>query len=966
MRKLKSWENLFIFVFLLLSFCFPQMAQANEGIVPSDIQNHWAEKQILDWTNQSPIGVYADGTFKPDKNITRAEFTALVNWAFGYTKTALISFPDVLETDSYYTDIARAAAVGYMGGYPDGTMKPNNPLTRQEAAAILMKILHPVNTGSTLTFVDEIPAWCADSIDAVVSNGYMSGYPDNTFRAINMITRAESISMLARAMGTLYNQAGIYGSAEETTTIPGHVTISQSGVVLKNTVIDGNLYLTEGIGDGHVTLENVQVKGTTQVSGGGENSIIVLNSALGTVRIAVPDNSKVRLVAQGSTTIGTVQATSACKLEEENLTSDGFGEININIPEGSKIELEGAFQTVNMEGSNIQVGLLSGTVETLTIAPVSNGASINLAEGTTVNTFMTNSVAAVTGNGTIQNANINADGVSMEKDPVNYELAEGATANIAGKEISDKTPGIPASDNSSNKGSKKKAVTAINVDLATMALTVGETRTITATIEPDNATNKNVTWESSDEGIVTVDADGLIASVTGVAEGTAIITVTTDNGGFTDAVTITVSEEEPGDSYNGSVSGQITSSLTGEVNGTLDFLGEDDLHIVGNVTGTGNLTTFTGTVSGSIDGTINASINANGIDTLSGIITPSSGSSEYPVRILGIFGQTGVEGDFEGEIITGPVPTYVESMEITSEAGSTVIIGDTLQLAVGVTPEEASDEVAWSVYVNQRAYGSIDENGLFTALAEGNVTVIAKALDGSLRDDTFVLTVIAEPNVFNSTQGRGYDTIQAAIDAADSGDMIVLFSGTTITTAEDRIIIPEDANITLDMNGQTIISEVPGDRNASSCVMEVQAGGQLQLVDNSAEQVDNFVHTTGANNTKFLVNSGTLSMNDVDISGFHYGISDGSNHISNGGSTGVYGTIEDCVFETKSITIHNKEGYVELIKDCTLTSSDNVALAPKTGGVINRIEGCGLDSAGFDTIEIRGGVINTISDSTIT
>ena len=195
-------------------------------------------------------------------------------------------------------------------------------------------------------------------------------------------------------------------------------------------------------------------------------------------------------------------------------------------------------------------------------------------------------------------------------------------------------------------------------------------------------------------------------------------------------------------SYNGSVSGQITSSDSGVVNGTLDFEGEDDLIIEGNVTGIGNLTTFIGTVSGSINGTITAQINANGIDTLSGTITPSSGVVDGTIRIIGIFGQTGIDGDFEGEIITGPVPTYVETLEITSAAGSTVTVGDTLQLGINVTPEAASAEVAWSVYVNDREKGSIDETGLFTATAEGTVTVIAKALDGSLKDDTFVVDIV--------------------------------------------------------------------------------------------------------------------------------------------------------------------------------------------------------------------------------
>ena len=155
-------------------------------------------------------------------------------------------------------------------------------------------------------------------------------------------------------------------------------------------------------------------------------------------------------------------------------------------------------------------------------------------------------------------------------------------------------------------------------------------------------------------------------------------------------------------SYNGAVTGQITSSAIGQVNGALNFKGTNDLIIAGNVTGTGNITTFEGTVSGSINGTITAQINANGIDTLSGVITPSDVVVDGTVRIIGIFGQTGIEGDFEGEIITGPVPTYVETLEITSAAGSTVTVGHTLQLGINVTPEAVLAEVAWSVYVNDR------------------------------------------------------------------------------------------------------------------------------------------------------------------------------------------------------------------------------------------------------------------------
>ena len=80
-------------------------------------------------------------------------------------------------------------------------------------------------------------------------------------------------------------------------------------------------------------------------------------------------------------------------------------------------------------------------------------------------------------------------------------------------------------------------VTGVTLDPDTLTLTEGETAALTATITPDNATNKNVTWSSDDEAVATVDADG---KVTAKSAGTATITVTTEDGGKTAACEVTV------------------------------------------------------------------------------------------------------------------------------------------------------------------------------------------------------------------------------------------------------------------------------------------------------------------------------------------------------------------------------------------------------------------------------------------
>src|SRR5665647_3910899 len=106
----------------------------------SDITGHWAQTTIQAWVDQGTIKGYEDGTFRPENNISRAEFMTLVNGIFGYTEVKATTYTDV-KADAWYADaVAKAAAAGYINGYPDGTMKPDNSISREEAATIIMKI----------------------------------------------------------------------------------------------------------------------------------------------------------------------------------------------------------------------------------------------------------------------------------------------------------------------------------------------------------------------------------------------------------------------------------------------------------------------------------------------------------------------------------------------------------------------------------------------------------------------------------------------------------------------------------------------------------------------------------------------------------------------------------------------------------------------------------------------------------
>lgn len=87
------------------------------------------------------------------------------------------------------------------------------------------------------------------------------------------------------------------------------------------------------------------------------------------------------------------------------------------------------------------------------------------------------------------------------------------------------------------------SVTGVTLNKTTLTLTKGASETLTATIAPTNATNKKVTWTSSDPAVATVDASG---KVTGVAKGTATITVTTEDGGYTATCAVEVADIKNG------------------------------------------------------------------------------------------------------------------------------------------------------------------------------------------------------------------------------------------------------------------------------------------------------------------------------------------------------------------------------------------------------------------------------------
>jgi hypothetical protein len=431
--KNKSFKKL-LSSFLILSMLLLSISSAFVAAATStsDIKGHWAENEISAWIDKGFIKGYEDGNFKPGNNITRAEFIALINRSFGFTETTAISFSDVAAGNWAYAEVAIAVKAGYITGYDDGTIGASKPISRQEVAVIVDRLLGLSNTENAKTsFADSgsIASWAQGAVNAAVAKQILKGYAeDNSFKPSKSITRAEAVVTLDRAVAAkaiVYSAAGTYGPVTGTETINGDVAINVAGVTLQNLVINGNLLFAAGIGSGDATLNNVTVTGQTKVEGGGENSIHFNNSIILTI-VVDKKNGTVRIVAEGSTTVGEVTVNSPTTIQETGTTGTGFSKVTLseNLPADSKVTLKGSFDSLVIKGDKIQVDIPEGSVKEVKATSTGTGMTLNLGADAKIVSLILDAVVKMLGTGTIETATLSAVAkaeTTFEKQPAKTE-----------------------------------------------------------------------------------------------------------------------------------------------------------------------------------------------------------------------------------------------------------------------------------------------------------------------------------------------------------------------------------------------------------------------------------------------------------------------------------------------------------------------------------------------------------------
>ncbi|PJH58638.1 hypothetical protein CVR97_28720, partial [Salmonella enterica subsp. enterica serovar Typhimurium] len=179
-----------------------------------DITGHYFESSMRALISDGVMAGYNDGTYRPDEEVTRAEFTTFLVSALDLNGgNAAPAFSDVEEGDWFYSPIAIATSENLIGGYPDGTFKPNEPISRQEMAAIINRSLNQngaIAGEAPLVFanVEDINPMFRTSISQLVYLDVMAGKTVNgelNFMPHDNTTRGENSALIVRMLDVLEN-----------------------------------------------------------------------------------------------------------------------------------------------------------------------------------------------------------------------------------------------------------------------------------------------------------------------------------------------------------------------------------------------------------------------------------------------------------------------------------------------------------------------------------------------------------------------------------------------------------------------------------------------------------------------------------------------------------------------------------------------------------------------------------------
>jgi hypothetical protein len=177
----------------------------------ADSHRHWAEHEIRELASSLIIRGVSDKLFAPEAELTRAQFMAMLVRGLGLSADqAILPFPDVGKTDWHAQAVQAAFQAGLTDGYADGTFRPDQSVSRAEMAVMLARALSYTDLQQNLkeapssysSFRDReaIPEWAGPSIEELLSLGLMEGMEASYFGTAELATRAQAATVVYRFM----------------------------------------------------------------------------------------------------------------------------------------------------------------------------------------------------------------------------------------------------------------------------------------------------------------------------------------------------------------------------------------------------------------------------------------------------------------------------------------------------------------------------------------------------------------------------------------------------------------------------------------------------------------------------------------------------------------------------------------------------------------------------------------------
>ena len=423
----------------------------------------------------------SNGKLTPNDLLTRGQMAAVINRAFGAIDTADISaFRDVPAKAWYATDVAKAVRMGTFKGSGD-KMRPEDPISRQEAFAVLSRAFKlPNGDASALDrFSDKasVSKWAVPELAAMASNGYVNG-SNGRLNPLNSITRAEFAQVMYNMLRRYYSTEGTYSDG-----IAGNRMINSPGVTLKNLTVNGDLIIGEGAANGDVWLDNVSITGRLVVRGGGENSIHILNgSEVGSILIGKTGDGGVRLRTEEGCRVETVVIDDG---RDDIIIEGRFNQVTV-ATDAPVILKDAEITGLTIKAEDADVTASGETrVDVAKLSESAAGASLEVGTGAKVDSVISAAPdAEISGTGMVRTAEVSGDNTKVDTDGTTLHLDGASDVTQNGNPVTDGDTVVTGSGSlpephthNWDEGTLTKAPTCTEPGEMTFRCTCGQART---------------------------------------------------------------------------------------------------------------------------------------------------------------------------------------------------------------------------------------------------------------------------------------------------------------------------------------------------------------------------------------------------------------------------------------------------------------------------------------------------------